>query len=74
MAEKKELETWMPSLSWFFKTFIIIFSCLVIIFFTLNFLLKPYMRDIPMEITPWLDNYSKQTDSVKNQEVNETQK
>ena len=64
MAEKKELETWMPSLSWFCKTFIIIFSCLVIIFFTLNFLLKPYMRDIPMEVTPWLDKSLQQTDSV----------
>ena len=36
---------------------------LVILFFSLNFLLKPYMRDIPMEITPWLqktDNTDKQ--------------
>ena len=63
MTERKETGTWMPSLKWFCKTFIIIIGCLVIIFFTLNFLLKPYMRDIPMEITPWLqktDNTDKQ--------------
>ena len=47
MVEKKEYETWMPSLKWFCKTFVIIIACLVILFFTLNFLLKPYMRDIP---------------------------
>jgi len=76
MADKqiKEQETWMPSLKWLCKSFLVIMVVLVILFFSLNFLLKPYMRDIPMEVTPWLDKSLQQTDSVKNQEVNETQK
>lgn len=53
--ETKEEQTWMPSLKWLAITFVIIFVCIVIAFFTLNYLLKPYMRDIPMELTPWLD-------------------
>ena len=65
MADKqvKEQETWMPSLKWLCKSFLVIMVVLVILFFSLNFLLKPYMRDIPMEITPWLqkaDNTDKQ--------------
>ena len=56
MADKqiKEQETWMPSLKWLCKSFLVIMVVLVILFFSLNFLLKPYMRDIPVEITPWL--------------------
>ena len=50
----KEQGTWMPSLKWMCKSFSVIMVVLVIAFFSLNFLLKPYMRDIPMEITPWL--------------------
>ena len=58
MAAKEkntEEKTWMPSLKWLFKSFLIIVFIVVASFFILNFLLKPYMRDIPMEITPWLD-------------------
>ena len=56
MADKqiKEQETWMPSLKWLCKSFLVIMIILVVLFFSLNFLLKPYMRDIPTEITPWL--------------------
>lgn len=53
--ETKEEQTWMPSLKWLCKTFVIIIIFIIIAFFTLNFLLKPYMRSIPMELTPWLD-------------------
>lgn len=72
--EMKEEKTWMPSLKWLCEVFLIIVFFVVMFFFILNFLLQPYMRDIPMEVTPWLDNSSQQTDSVKNQEVNEIQK
>ena len=53
--EIKEEKTWMPSLKWLCEVFLMIVFLVVISFFILNFLLKPYMRDIPMEITPWLD-------------------
>ena len=53
--EIKEEKTWMPSLKWFCEAFLVIVFFVVITFFALNFLLKPYMRDIPMEVTPWLD-------------------
>ncbi len=67
MADKeiKEQETWMPTLAWLSKTFLIIALFLVIAFFALNFLLKPYMRDIPAELTPWLDKTPQQTETAK---------
>ena len=52
--EIKEEKTWMPSLKWICEVFLMIVFFVVISFFILNFLLKPYMRDIPLEITPWL--------------------
>ncbi len=51
-----EEKTWMPSLKWLYNSLLIIAFLIIISFFALNILLKPYMRDIPMEITPWLDN------------------
>ena len=64
MADKeiKEQKTWMPSIKWLCNSFLVIMICLVIIFFALNFLLKPYMRDSPSEITPWLNNSQQQTE------------
>lgn len=49
------VQIWQPSWKWHLKTLGIIYLVLIIIFFTLNFLLKPYMREIPKEITPWLE-------------------
>ncbi|MBQ3943501.1 MAG: hypothetical protein II669_04200 [Elusimicrobia bacterium] len=60
--ETNEQKTWMPSIKWLCKSFLVIMVCLVIMFFALNFLLKPYMRDIPSEITPWLNNSQQQTE------------
>lgn len=45
---------WKPGLSWHLKTLGIIYACLIIIFFVLNALLKPYLRTLPADITPWL--------------------
>ncbi len=45
---------WKPSLVWHLKVLGIIYVCLIAIFFLLNWLLKPYMRKLPKEITPWL--------------------
>ncbi len=58
--EIKEEKTWMPSLKWICEVFLMIVFFVVISFFILNFLLKPYMRNIPMEITPWLNKISTQ--------------
>ena len=62
--EIKEEKTWMPSLKWLFEIFLMIVFFIIITFFTLNFLLKPYMRDISAEITPWLTKIVK-TQSTK---------
>lgn len=57
--------TWMPSLKWLGKTFAIILVFVIVAFFALNFLLKPYMRNIPSQITPWLDNNSTKVSEQK---------
>ena len=64
MAYTKNQETWLPTLKWMCKSFLIILVCLVIVFFTLNFLLKPYMREIPVEITPWLDKSGTHSEKI----------
>ena len=45
---------WKPGWSWHLKTLGIIYVCLIIAFFAINALLKPYMRTLPKDITPWL--------------------
>ncbi len=55
--EKEESKyTWTPSLKWLFTSLGVIYVVIVLLFFLFNFLLKDYMRDIPKEITPWLNN------------------
>ncbi|MEA5000934.1 MAG: hypothetical protein VB017_03510 [Endomicrobiaceae bacterium] len=55
MSKNKKEHTWMPSLKWMGKTLIIIYVLIIAAFFSFNILLKPYMRNIPVELTPWLD-------------------
>ncbi len=43
-----------PTREWHLKTLGIIYGILIVVFFFLNWLLKPYMREIPPEVTPWL--------------------
>jgi uncharacterized paraquat-inducible protein A len=45
---------WSPTRQWHIKTLAVIYACLIILYFVLNWLLKPYMREIPPEVTPWL--------------------
>ncbi len=52
---EKDKYTWKPDFKWLIKTFAVAYIAIIILFFMLNFLLKPYMRQRPMEITPWLD-------------------
>lgn len=58
MAKKEKdyeyTNTWMPSLKWLLRVLAIIYIFIIIAFFAFNYLLKPYMRDIPKEITPWI--------------------
>lgn len=55
--EKKESKyTWMPSLKWVITSLLVIYAIVGILFFMFNFLLKDYMRDIPEDVTPWLNN------------------
>ena len=76
MADKniKTQETWMPTFTWLCKSFLVIMVFLVVAFFSLNFLLKPYMRDIPSEITPWLDKAPQQTEVTVAEEDNNLNK
>lgn len=53
--QKKENSIWQPNLKWFLKVLITMYVIIIIAFFVINFLLKPYMREIPKEITPWLN-------------------
>ncbi len=53
--DKQDIKTWMPSLKWMLKVLAIIYIVIIAAFFTLNYLLKPYMRDIPKELTPWME-------------------
>ena len=51
---------WWPSWRWHAKTLAIIYGFLIVAFILLNQLLKPYMRQIPKDITPWLKDLPKQ--------------
>lgn len=64
----KEDKVWLPSLQWLIKVLIIIYVVIIVIFFVTNYFLKPYMRDIPKEITPWLNSsFGKSNQNVSNQ-------
>ena len=55
--EKEESKyTWIPSIKWLITSLLVIYAIVGILFFMFNFLLKDYMRDIPEDITPWLNN------------------
>ena len=60
--QEDEQYSWKPDFKWLFKTFIFVYVFVIILFFLLNILLKPYMRQRPAEITPWLDK--NKTESV----------
>ncbi|OIO74606.1 MAG: hypothetical protein AUJ85_05220 [Elusimicrobia bacterium CG1_02_37_114] len=51
---------WKPSWKWHVKTLAIIYVFLIILFFLLNWLLKPYMRQLPKDVTPWLNKEVKE--------------
>lgn len=51
---------WKPTLRWHLTTLAVIYTALIVIFFSLNLVLKPYLRQIPKDITPWLNDIPKQ--------------
>lgn len=51
---------WRPSYRWMGFAAGVILLFLIIVFFALNIILKPYMREIPASITPWLDKSKKE--------------
>ena len=67
MAKKvlKEDKVWLPDLRWLLKVLIIVYVISIVGFFVANYFLKPYMRDIPKEITPWLNNSDKNISDQK---------
>ena len=63
----KEDKVWLPSVKWLVSVLMIIYVILIIGFFITNYFLKPYMRDIPQEITPWLNSSGNFSQNVSNQ-------
>jgi len=56
---------WKPGWKWHLKTLGIIYAVLIAVFFFLNWLLKPYMRKLPENITPWLQSGETKEDTAK---------
>lgn len=50
---------WSPTWQWHAKTLGIIYAALIVVYFLLNWFLRPYLRDIPPEVTPWLKEAQK---------------
>lgn len=59
-ADLQKVALWKPGWRWHAQTLLIIYGVLLIAFFLLNHFLKPYMRQIPKDITPWLQHMPKQ--------------
>lgn len=45
---------WQPTWAWHRKTLIIIYAAVLVAFFALRIALKPYVRELPPDVTPWL--------------------
>ncbi|MCL2144928.1 MAG: hypothetical protein FWH43_05510 [Endomicrobia bacterium] len=60
---------WKPAYKWMGITAGAILFFLVIMFFVLNIVLKPYMRELPSEITPWLDKSKKEIKAVQPEKI-----
>ncbi|MDR3244333.1 MAG: hypothetical protein LBT79_06240 [Elusimicrobiota bacterium] len=56
IAQNDEIKAWQPTFKWFAIAGSAVLIFLVIAFFVGNFVLRPYMIDVPKAITPWLDN------------------
>ncbi len=59
------IEIWRPNWKWHLKTLAVIYLILIATYFILNILLRPYMRKVPKEITPWLDSQKSESEKTK---------
>ncbi|MGA2089990.1 MAG: zinc ribbon domain-containing protein [Endomicrobiales bacterium] len=62
-TDLKTVPMWQPTWRWYLTTLSTIYGILIVLFFVLNIVLKPYLRQIPKDITPWLK------DTVKSEKV-----
>jgi hypothetical protein len=45
---------WQPTWHWHLRTLGIVYIVVLVLFFTMKSLLKPFVRQLPPEVTPWL--------------------
>jgi len=45
---------WQPDWKWHLKTLAIIYAVVVALYLGMNSILKPYIRNMPEDVTPWL--------------------
>ncbi len=65
-AEENEKYTWKPDIKWLFKVLAAVYVSIIILFLIASFVLKPAVRHIPSEITPWLDkNHAEKIGDIK---------
>ncbi|MDR2426703.1 MAG: hypothetical protein LBD46_05960 [Endomicrobium sp.] len=73
LSNKDKSRPWIPTYRWMSITAFIILVILIIIFFVLNIILKPYMRKLPPEITPWLDKSKKEIRAEQPKQIEQGQ-
>jgi hypothetical protein len=56
---------WQPTWKWHRKTLIIIYIALIALFFGLKYIMKPFVRELPPEITPWMHEKGRSDASAK---------
>jgi hypothetical protein len=45
---------WRPTWAWHRKSLLIIYAVIIVAYFALKIWLKPYIRTLPSDITPWM--------------------
>ena len=45
---------WQPTWAWHRRTLVMIYAIVIVVFFVVRSLLKPYVRDLPPDIAPWM--------------------
>jgi hypothetical protein len=63
-ASLVQVPLWQPTWKWHATVLAAIYGALLVLFFVLNIVLKPYMRQIPKDITPWLNDVPQQQEKV----------
>jgi hypothetical protein len=45
---------WRPTWAWHGRTLAIVYAIVIVVFFIVRAWLKPYVRQLPPDITPWM--------------------